>query len=162
MKRYLIVANQTLGGPDLLSAIEERTASDPAYFYVLVPNTPADQQARSWAGGLGAPAGGQGGAVFIAPASVGGTELSDQTARLANHRLREMFHHVMEVGAEVDGEIGDPDPFEAIRQVLRSRQFDEILLSTLPARLSRWLRRDLPSRVQRIFDGPVTVIEASG
>jgi GABA permease len=162
MKRYLIVANQTLGGPDLLSAIRERAASEQAYFYVLVPNTPADQQTQSWAGGLGAPAGGQGGAVFIAPASVGGTERTDETTRLANHRLREMFHHVMDAGAEVDGEVGDPDPFEAIRQVLVSRRFDEIVLSTLPARLSRWLRRDLPSRVQRIFTGPVTVIQARG
>jgi hypothetical protein len=162
MKRYLIVANQTLGGPELLTAIRERAASEPAYFYVLVPNTPADQQTRSWAGGLGAPAGGQGGAVFIAPASVGGPEASEEATRVARHRLREMFHHVIEAGAEVDGEIGDPDPLEAVRQVLRSRQFDEILLSTLPARLSRWLRRDLPSRVQRVFSGPVTVIEAGG
>ena len=162
MERYLIVANQTLGGPELLTAIRERAAAGPAHFYVLVPNTPAEHHAGSWAGGLGAPAGGQGGAVFIAPASVGEPGTGDEATQLARHRLREMLHRVAEAGAEGEGEIGDPDPLEAIRQVLQGTQFDEILLSTLPARLSRWLRLDLPSRVQRIFAGPVMVIEAAG
>jgi hypothetical protein len=51
---------------------------------------------------------------------------------------------------------------EAIRQVLQGQRFDEILLSTLPARLSRWLGMGLPSRERVGFDGPVTVIEAGG
>jgi hypothetical protein len=72
-----------------------------------------------------------------------------------------MFHHVTEAGAEVDGEIGDPDPLVAIREVLQGQQFDEILLSTLPVGLSRWLGLDLPSRARRLGTGPVTVIEAS-
>ena len=162
MKRYLVVANQTLGGADLRTAVHERAASGPAHFHVLVPDTRGEHHAGSWAGGFGAPAGGQGGAVFVAAGSVGGPESGDDVTRLARHRLREMLHQVSEAGADVDGEIGAPEPLEAIRQVLQGQQFDEILLSTLPAGLSRWLRMDLPSRVQRVFDGPVTVIEASG
>jgi len=162
MKRYLIVANQTLGGRELLAAIRERAASGPAHFHVLVPNTPAEDHAPSWAGGLGTAAGGQGGAVFIAPASAGAPETGGEATRVARHRLNEMFHHVTEAGAEVDGEIGESDPFIAIRDVLQGQQFDEILLSTLPAGLSRWLGLDLPHRVQRHFDGPVTVIVATG
>jgi nucleotide-binding universal stress UspA family protein len=162
MKRYLIVANQTLGGPELQAAIRERAASGPAHFHVLVPNTPAEDHAPTWAGGLGTAAGGQGGAVFIAPASAGAPETGEEVTRVAHHRLDEAFRLVTEAGADVDGEIGEPDPFVAIRDVLQGQHFDEILLSTLPAGLSRWLRMDLPSRVQRHFDGPVTVIEASG
>ena len=51
-----------------------------------------------------------------------------------------------EAGAEATGEIGDPDPITAIANVLARGSFDEIILSTLPANLSKWLGMDLPSR----------------
>jgi hypothetical protein len=58
--------------------------------------------------------------------------------------------------AEVDGEVGEADPVAVIREVLGGQQVDEIILSTLPQRRSRWLARDLPSRVHRDFGLPVT------
>jgi hypothetical protein len=52
--------------------------------------------------------------------------------------------------AQVDGIAGGTDPFEAVKQALESRHFDDVLISTLPERLSEWLRRDLPRRVETL------------
>jgi hypothetical protein len=62
-------------------------------------------------------------------------------------------------GDHVDGVVGDPDPFVAVKDVLACERFDEVIVSTLPARVSHWLRRDLPSRVEQL-GLPVTVVTA--
>jgi hypothetical protein len=62
-------------------------------------------------------------------------------------------------GRHVDGVIGDSDPFIAVRDAVTSIGIDEIIISTLPARVSQWLRRDLPHRVEQ-FGLPVTVVTA--
>jgi hypothetical protein len=59
----------------------------------------------------------------------------------------------------VEGLIGDPDPLVAIQDALAHEPFDEVIVSTLPARVSHWLRRDLPSRVEQL-GLPVTVVTA--
>ena len=53
-------------------------------------------------------------------------------------------------GGPVEGLTGEEDPFEAIRRAVDEGHYDEIVISTLPRRVSKWLRRDLPSRVQSL------------
>ena len=60
-------------------------------------------------------------------------------------------------GAPVEGMVGEEDAFEAVKAALSERGFDEVIISTLPRRVSEWLRRDLPHRVERL-GVPVTTI----
>ena len=60
-------------------------------------------------------------------------------------------------GGRVEGIVGDTDPFHAVSAALASGGYDEVIVSTLPARVSHWLHLDLPARVQRL-GVPVTVV----
>jgi hypothetical protein len=62
-------------------------------------------------------------------------------------------------GGRVEGLVGDDDPFLAVSRALQTGSYDEIIVSTLPARVSHWLHIDLPTRLQR-FGLPVTVVTA--
>jgi hypothetical protein len=62
-------------------------------------------------------------------------------------------------GAQFESLIGDTDPRVAVRETLETEPFDEVIVSTLPSRVSQWLHRDLPSRVE-LLDVPVTVVTA--
>ena len=63
-------------------------------------------------------------------------------------------------GSHVEGLVGATDPFEAVRQTLERDKFDEIIVSTLPERISRWLHLDLASRIERLgIPGSVVTAE---
>ena len=93
---------------------------------------------------------------------LGALPLTDEEGlREAKERLDDQLMQLLEAGATPTGEVGQPDPLAAIGSVLERASFDEILLSTLPASMSRWLRMDLPSRLERRFTVPIThVVEA--
>ena len=129
MRRYLVVANQTLGGSALMSKLRALAADGPASFHVVVPATHPQKQ-WTWTEG--------------------------KATAIAQQRLEMALERLGELGAEVTGSIGNERPIDAIHDALRGGEFDEIVLSTLPPGLSRWLRQDLPSRVARAFDVPVT------
>ena len=62
-------------------------------------------------------------------------------------------------GRRVEAVIGNSDPVEAVREVVAAKSVNEVIVSTLPERVSRWLRRDVPSRLQAL-GLPVTVVTA--
>ena len=79
------------------------------------------------------------------------TEESAITLELAIPLLEEA------AGGRVEGIVGDSDPFHAVSGALASASYDEVIISTLPARVSHWLHIDLPARVQRL-GLPVTFV----
>jgi hypothetical protein len=62
-------------------------------------------------------------------------------------------------GGHVEGVVGESDPFLAASQIFERERFDEVIVSTLPEHVSRWLRRDLPHRIERLGVS-VTVVTA--
>lgn len=145
MGRHLIVANQTVGGAELEAHVRARIAEGVTRFYVVVPATPPDLEAAAWAS-----------------TDDGAGDDDDPAEHRSLFRLTAMLETLTVLGGEAAGEVGDPDPVLAIRPVLEREEFDEIIVSTLPVGLSRWLRMDLPSRLARLVDCPVVVVEAEG
>ncbi len=132
MRRYLVVANQTLCGRPLVDKVRELMAEGPCQFHLVVPATHPHEH-LTWT---------EGGATAI-----------------ARHRLEEALFELRALGADVGGEVGDERPVDAVGDALRaSLGFDAILLSTLPPGLSRWLGQDLPHRLERAFSLPVVQV----
>jgi hypothetical protein len=171
MRRYLVVANQTLGGEELWAAIRERMAGGDCHFHLVVPATPASQLdpgagARPAEGAQAATAEAEG-LDHKAARQLLEDELDDADPRdtgedlgrrLARQRMRKQLDQMRELGASVSGEIGVADPVDAVRVVLHRWEFDEVIVSTLPGRRSRWLAADLPTRLRRGFKLPVTQV----
>jgi hypothetical protein len=164
METYLVVANQTLGGAQLDRAVRERIARGASEFFVLVPATAPRHESADWDRGFSA-AGLEG-----LPADLSGNLMEEdarrreaeleEARRRSTARLDQMVERIRAAGGRAEGRVGEADPAAAVRHVLQERSFDEVLVSTLPTRLSHWLRMDLPSRVARMTDAPVTTIEA--
>lgn len=131
--RVLVVANRTADTPALGAAVAERANRGPARFHLVVPANPHGMHR------------------VVDPEVAGREE--------AAARLEEALPVLGEaVGAEVTGEVGSADPLAAIMDALYDHGFDEIILSTLSRRFSRWLRVDLPSKA-RALGLPVMHVE---
>ncbi len=133
--RILVVANRTADSPELIAALRRRAAQSPAAFTLLVPAVP---RGLAWAADMKA----------------GGPEALPR-AEIGTSRMRD-------AGLDLDATIvGDPDPVAAVGDALRSREFDEVIVSTLPRGVSRWLRLSLPHRLERMTDVPVLHVTAN-
>ena len=132
--RVLVVANRTAATPALLDAVRQRASSGPASFTLLVPNV---------AHGLHK---------VVDPEDHGWIEAARAIAA-ATPLLEEA------AGDPILAIVGSHEPLAAIQDALNLEGFDEIILSTLPRGVSRWLHIDLPSKV-RGLGVPVTVVTA--
>jgi len=132
--RVLVVAHKTAATPALIEAVRDRAQRGPAAFTLLVPNP---------AHGLHA---------VMDPEDVEDSE---------GHAVLELAIPLLEeaAGGPVEGLVGDPSPMNAIQDAINIHGFDEVIISTLPARVSKWLKLDLPSKVTGL-GLPVTTVTA--
>jgi hypothetical protein len=135
--RVLVVANRTAATPALLEAVRARAAVGNAAFTLLVPAAThgLDRLAD--------------------PEDAASTSEAQASLDLAVPLLEEV------AGGPVEGLVGDPDPFLAVQDAVNIRGFDELIISTLSPRVSRWLRLDLPRRLT-VLGIPITTVTAKG
>jgi hypothetical protein len=116
MAEVMVLANETIGGKKLLDAIRERHAAGDARFHVVVPQ--------------------------IRPRH--GNVIYDEAVRdSAQVRVDLALSFMHQEGIEGTGEVGDADPLNAAKDAIAERGIDEIIVSTLPAASSGWMKRDL-------------------
>jgi cell pole-organizing protein PopZ len=130
--KVLVVAHKTAATQPLLDAVRERAERSPCTFTLLVPNT---------AHGLHK---------LVDP--------EDQDAEEAEAVIADAAPKLSEAaGSPVEGIVGSSDPTLAVQDAINLRGFDEVIISTLSPKLSRWLKLDLPSKVSGL-GLPVTTI----
>jgi hypothetical protein len=134
--RVLVVANQTAESDKLLSALRARSQRAPApIFTLLVPATP---HGVAWAADM-----------FAGKAD-------------AERGLEALIERLRREGLELSGaKVGDPDALAAVQDEANAAEYDELIVSTLPRHLSKWLRIDLPRKVRHSTGLPVQHVEAS-
>jgi hypothetical protein len=120
--RVLVVAHKTAATQPLLEAVRDRAQQGKCTFTLLVPNATHGLHK------------------VVDP--------EDQEASEAQ-RVLDRALPLLEMAAEapVTGLVGDPDPVAAVHDALNLHGFDEVIVSTLAPKVSRWLRLDLPSKV---------------
>jgi hypothetical protein len=130
--RVLVVAHKTAATQPLLDAVRTRAARGPCVFTLLVPNSTHGLHK------------------VVDP--------EDQSASEARAVLARALPRLSEAaGAPVEGVLGDADPMAAVHDAVNLRGFDEVIISTLSPRVSRWLKLDLPSKVAGL-GLPVTTV----
>ena len=133
MRRLLAVAHQTAETGEFLEAVRSAAAPD-SEVVLLVPATPV-KHLTSWTSG--------------------------ESRAIAREKADSARKLLEESGVEVvDARVGDPDPFQAILDVVGLEDFDRIIVSTFPPGISRWLGADLINRLGRAVDLPVTHVVA--
>jgi len=129
-RRVLVVANETVGGDELVSAISTLALTQMTSFLVVCPAL--NSRLETW------------------------TSDEDQARAAAQERLGATLERLGSVGIEARGEIGDSDPLVAVEDAVRTFRPDEIVISTHPPGKSNWLERGIVDSVRVRFDVPVT------
>lgn len=165
MGQYLVVANQTLGGAKLDRIIRDRIERGDSKFFIVVPMTAPKHEADAWSRGFSVYEGMSRSQMEQARMAVEEDArrleaLFAEARRRAEHRMEQMIDKIQSAGGEADGTVGDADPAVAVKDVLQNQSFDEVILSTLPSGISRWIKMDLPNRVARMTEARVITVEA--
>ena len=136
MSNILVLANETIGGKKLLDTVLERKAED-AHFHVVVPLTRPKH---------------------------GNVIYDDAVRDGAQVRVDLALAFMRDNGIQGTGEVGDADPYNAAKDAIAEHGIDEIIISTLPAATSGWMRRDLPERLREGTGLPVehVVVDLAG
>jgi hypothetical protein len=130
MARILVVANRTAESQELLDVLKSRGEGNEF--------------------------------VLVVPASGHGIEKAADPDAAREHtepHLDAALERWRAEGLQVEGSVGDGDPLAAVEDAVNFGDFDEIIVSTLPVRASKWLKMDLPTRVERTTGKPVTHVE---
>ncbi len=137
-RRVLVVANETVGGEELLSAISTLALSERTQFRVVCPAL--NSRVRTF------------------------TSDEDPARAAAQERLDAMLARLASVGIEAQGEVGDGDPLVAVDDAVRTFGPNEIIISTHPPGRSNWLERGVVDSVRARYDVPVThvVVDLEG
>jgi hypothetical protein len=130
----LVIANRTADSDELLAALRNRCARGPARFALVVPATP---HGLAWAADM-----------------TSGIPEARRQMRAAEARLRATGLPLRDV------RLGSPDPLAAALDAVNFHRFDEVIVCTLPRRVSRWLRLCLPHRIGRVTGLPVQHVVA--
>jgi hypothetical protein len=135
--RVLVVAHQTAATAPLLEAVKNRAEEGPVSFHLVVPRQPH-------------------GLDKVLDPEDHGREEAERVLADALPKLSQAAGH------EVTGEVGHHEPLTAIQDAINLGDYDEVIVSTLPLGVSRWLRLDLISKA-RALGLPVThVLAPSG
>ena len=134
MPNILVVANRTAECEELQQALTDRAAKgDSPTFTLVVPSAHGLAKAAN----------------------------PDQEAPAAQSHVDNAVAKFREAGLDVEGRLGDPDPVAAVQDAHNAGSFDEVIVSTLPTHLSKWLRVDLPRKAAHATGLPVTHVVAS-
>ncbi|NUT55508.1 MAG: universal stress protein [Thermoleophilia bacterium] len=129
-RRILVIANETVGGPELLSIL--RRKAEGVNERILVVSPALNSQVRTW------------------------TSDEDGARAAAQARLDASLARLRQEGVHASGEVGDGDPLQAIEDAIRTFTPDEIVISTHPEGRSHWLERDVVGNARDRFDVPIT------
>jgi GABA permease len=128
--RILVVANETVGGPELLSEI--RTRAGDRLVRILIVSPALNSPLRHWASD------------------------EDEARAAAQDRLDASLDSMRATGLDVQGEVGDGDPIQAMEDAIRTFRPDELIVSTHPPGRSHWLERGVVEKARERFAVPLT------
>ena len=129
-RRILVIANETVGGEELLAILRHKAEGVQEHVLVVCPalNSPV----RTWASD------------------------EDDARASAQRRLEVSLAQLQRDGVRADGVVGDGDPLQAIEDALRTFGADEIVISTHPEGRSNWLERNVVGAARERFSVPIT------
>jgi hypothetical protein len=129
-RRILVIANETVGGDELLAILRQKAAGVNERVLVVCPAL--NSQVRTWASD------------------------EDGARSAAQKRLDASLARLRQDGVHAHGEVGDGDPLQAVEDALRTFGADEIVISTHPEGRSNWLERNVVGAARERFDIPIT------